>query len=127
MEQRRKRARQKRFSAERRRELVQAWRDSGLTAAEYAQQLGMAKSNLWRWSSELGDMDKPADPSPKAARVPAFAAIAIEEAAMPAKSIHHALVCELEHPSGTRVRIYRGADMDVIRLLSDVMVRGGTC
>ncbi len=78
------------------RERVDAWRSSGLTAAQFAAQNGFSASALTGWSSKL--RHRPA-PRPSA---PAFVAVVRKDAA-PVRE----LVVEV---AGARVRVTQGFD-----------------
>ena len=77
---------------------VLAWRQSGLTAAEYAEKSGVAKASLGYWSYEYDRMNR-AKPKVRLARV--------ERSAQA-----HSLVVEM---GDVRIRLERGFDGALLR------------
>ncbi|MGO9837885.1 MAG: IS66 family insertion sequence element accessory protein TnpA [Polyangiaceae bacterium] len=97
---------------------VERWKDSGLTAKEYAAELGVNAHSLswwkWRLSSAPGESGR----RPRKARRPDTAA-PLTFVELPAAS---AEPLEVVLPSSLRVRVPSGFDATALRRLLDVLV-----
>jgi len=102
---------------------VERWKDSGLTAKEYAAEVGVNAHSLvwWKWR-----LSSTAAPTSKAARAPRRAKRSSEGASaltfieLPAATGAEPL--EILLPSSLRVRVPAGFDATALRRLLDVLV-----
>lgn len=116
----------KRASRDEWRKRVARWRDSGLTATEFATETGINPRTLTFWSCVLGKEGRPAD----AARVPRKGRRAVLAAraanALPLVEIRAASSTvpagfELESPRGWRLKITSDFDGESLRRLLAVL------
>src|SRR5688572_26715411 len=97
---------------------VERWKDSGLSAAEFAIEIGVTPKALswWKWQLGKGESRKPAQRQPKRRKV-ALSPMTFVEMSTPARSD----VLELVLPSGVRIRVPAPVDFDALGRLLDVL------
>jgi hypothetical protein len=110
-----------RTSREEWRKRVERWKDSGLTAQQYATELGIKASTLQYWKHKLG---KP-EPAPgrKAERAAQAQALPSLIELQPIVTASAAAAFELELEGGRRLRIPVGFDVPSLERLLDVLAR----
>jgi hypothetical protein len=98
------------------REIVRAWRKSGLGTAEFAARRGLSPRTLawWRW--RLGQRGPAKVVSPELVRVEVA-----EESPLAGESASW----ELETAAGHTLRVYGGADGATVRLALGALLDGG--
>jgi hypothetical protein len=97
---------------------VERWKDSGLSATEFATEIGVTPKALswWKWQLGKGAKRKPARRQPKARKV-ALSPMTFVEMSAPARSD----VLELVMPNGIRVRVPAPVDSDALGRVLDVL------
>jgi transposase-like protein len=114
--------RRRRWSAEEKRSLLDAWRASGLSAREFSRREGLQKTSLWRWSRDqrLGE----SEPRKKASIT--FAPVHVANSgARPISSVER-VVAEVV-VRDVRVRVLDGADAVQVAGLVKALTGGSTC
>jgi len=96
---------------------VERWKDSGLSAAEFATEIGVSAKALswWKWQLSKGEKRKVAR-RPKAPKV-ALSPMTFVEMSAPARFD----VIELVLPSGVRIRVPAPVDSDALGRVLDVL------
>ena len=89
---------------------VERWRDSGLSAREFATEIGVEPGRLRRWKWELARTS-----AKKAASTPAKQVLPFVEVTQPAMSSEPAEPIEIVAPSGLRVRVPARFDDETLR------------
>jgi transposase-like protein len=128
----------RRFSKDERQQLVAAWHKSGLSADAFSHQVGLCRSNLWRWSRAATDngsaRGRVAGRRVQNTAATPFVELQVSRAArteQPATSARtasaHAPAFEIEGPFGFRVRIYAGADSETLRQLFELLPGAARC
>ncbi len=97
---------------------VERWKDSGLSAAEFATEIGVTPKALswWKWQLGKGESRKPAQRRPKARKV-ALSPMTFVEMSAPS----WADVLEIVLQSGVRVRVPAPVDSDALVRVLDVL------
>lgn len=109
-------------AARRWRRIVVDWRQSGLSAPQYAEKRGLSAQTLYFWSSRLGKKD--AGSGIATTPPPKFLPVAIVDAA-PAGTQEHSSALEVVLPGGEVIRVSPGADLlHLGRVVA--ALRGGT-
>lgn len=108
----------------RRRRLVRQWRRSGLTAAEFAEAVGVSVRTISRWRREAESPQRP--PSPRSAFVELVAAPAVPSvihgfAAAPSAAGTPATPISLRLGEGFELRLQPGFDADSLRRAVEVL------
>jgi hypothetical protein len=95
---------------------VERWRDSGLSAKQYAAEIGVDVSRLRHWGWRLGKRKTIADPPvPPATAISDLQFVEVPPAA--SASVSEAEPIEIVAASGLRVRVPRRFDIDALRLI----------
>jgi hypothetical protein len=97
---------------------VERWKDSGLSAAQFATEIGVSARALswWKWQLGRGEKAKPVRRRPKARRVPLSPMTFVEMSAPAASG-----ALEIVLPSGVRIRVPAGVDSDALGRVLDVL------
>jgi len=96
---------------------VERWRDSGLTAQEFANEIGVKPDRLRHWKWQLAKERQSVSGTAAAASTPALAekiAVPFVEVTAPTESKEHEPI-EIVAPSGLRVRIPTRFDDETLR------------
>ena len=109
-----------RTSREEWRKRVERWKDSGLTAQQYATELGIKASTLQYWKHKLGQPELP--PGRKAGRATRAQALPSLLELQPIVTAS-ATTFELEIGGGRRLRIPVGFDAPSLERLLEVLAR----
>jgi hypothetical protein len=103
---------------------VERWKDSGLTAKEYAAEVGISAHSLtwwkWRLSSKSGIAAKGARPRRRARKASPDTAAPLTFVELSAPTTAEPF--EIVLPSSLRIRVPSGFDATVLRRLLDVLV-----
>ena len=117
----RERRKRRQWTEDEKRDLLERWKTSGLTAKEFAAGEGVARHNLFRWRRTGGP--RPRKPRSAVTFAP-LKVLSLAGGVGEASERVAGLVLELELPSGARARVYGGADMQAAgALLSAVFGR----
>ena len=125
------RKRRRRFSEQERKQLIAAWRESGMSAAKFSERAGVNKSNLWRWASEFETTTPPRRTTAVRQAKPRFIELRVNQpmervdAAVSADG--HAPLVDVTGPLGMRVRVYAGADVETLSRLLAALSAGARC
>jgi transposase-like protein len=127
--------RRARFNKQEIQQLLAAWHKSGMSAAAFAQQAGVNKSNLWRWTRSVGQDPerrvKAGRPGRGEARGSRFIEVRVDRdskrSAAAATAPEHVPHFEIEGPFGMRVRVYPGADAETLGRLLAALPGGARC
>lgn len=95
---------------------VERWKDSGLSAAQFAAEIGVSAKALswWKWQLSKGDKAKPAQRRAKPRKV-ALSPMTFVEVGTPAQPA----ALEIVLPSGVRIRVSAQVDSEALgRVLS---------
>ena len=109
------------------RALIRSWRQSGLSAAAFARQIGVHPNRITFWKRRLALVDQPATPARPTAFIPIpdvgrGAATAAPEAAFAAQTIEAVL------PNGIRLTIHPGTAIPHLAAVIGAMSRlGAAC
>ena len=108
----------------RRRRLVRQWERSGLTAAEFAEAVGVSIRTISRWRREAASPQRP--PGPRSAFVELVAAPAVPSAihgfaAAPSAAGAHATPISLRLGEAFELRLQPGFDADSLRRAVEVL------
>jgi hypothetical protein len=97
---------------------VERWKDSGLSAAQFATEIGVSAKALswWKWKLGKGEKVKPAQRRAKARKV-AVAPMTFVEMSAPAPSS----ALEIVLPSDVRIRVPASVDSDALGRVLDVL------
>jgi hypothetical protein len=97
---------------------IERWRDSGLSAAEFATEIGVTPKALswWKWQLGKGEKRKPAQRRQKTVKV-ALSPMTFVEMSARARSD----VLEIVLPSGVRIRVPAPVDSDALGRVLDVL------
>jgi hypothetical protein len=97
---------------------VERWKDSGLSAAEFATEIGVSAKALswWKWQLGRGEKRKPAQRRPKTRKL-GLSPMTFVEMSAPAQ----AGALEIVLPSGVRVRVSTPVDSDALGRVLDVL------
>lgn len=127
------RKRRRRFSEQERKQLIAAWRESGMSAAKFSERAGVNKSNLWRWASEFESALQPRSRGGRAQRQakPRFIELRVnqpmERRDAAVSGDGHAPLFDVAGPLGMRVRVYAGADVEALSRLLAALSAGARC
>jgi transposase-like protein len=109
------------------RALIRSWRQSGLSAAAFARQIGVHPNRITFWKRRLALAEQPATPAQPTAfiqipDVSSGAAVAVPETALPAQTIEAVL------PNGIRLTIHPGTAMPYLVAVVGALSRlGAAC
>ena len=92
------------------RRIVEDWRQSGLSAREFAKGRGVSAGMIYAWSSRLGKQDAALPTAASRTTAPKFLPVAIIEDT-PAASAERPSVLEVVLPRGEVIRVSPGADL----------------
>jgi hypothetical protein len=97
---------------------VERWKDSGLSAAEFATEIGVTPKALswWKWQLGKGEKRKATQRRPRARKV-ALSPMTFVEMSAPARSD----ALELVLPSGVRILVRAPVDSDALGRVLDVL------
>jgi hypothetical protein len=97
---------------------IERWKDSGLTAAQFAAETGVSAKALswWKWQLGRGEAPKPVKRRSKA-RKPAVSPLTFVELGTPAR----ADALEVMMPSGVRIRVPAPVDSAALSHVLDVL------
>ena len=97
---------------------VERWKDSGLSAGQFASEIGVSAKALswWKWQLSRGERRKPAQRQRKTRRI-ALSPMTFVEMSAPARSD----ALEIVLPSGVRLRIPAPVDSDALGQVLDVL------
>jgi transposase-like protein len=113
--------RRRRWSAEEKRSLLEAWRVSGLSAREFSRREGLQKASLWRWRREL-ELAKSEPRKLKAAITFAPVHVAgLRPVSAAERVVAEVIVREM------RVRVLDGADAAQVAGLVKALLGGLSC
>jgi transposase-like protein len=124
-----------RYSEHERRQLIAAWRESGMSAAAFSEQAGVNKSNLWRWSSEVEPArqsrgkgtGRAAAPQAKSRFIELRVDQDAERPSAAATANGNTPLFEVAGPLGVRVRVYAGVDAETLSRLLTALSAGARC
>ena len=109
------------------RALIRSWRQSGLSAAAFARQIGVHPNRITFWKRRLALVDQPAPPAQPTAfiQIPDVdrgAAMAVPETAFAAQTIEAVL------PNGIRLTIHPGTAIPHLAAVVEALSRlGAAC
>jgi hypothetical protein len=107
------------------RALIRSWRQSGLSAAAFARQIGVHPNRITFWKRRLASVDQPATPAQSTAfiQIPNAAAEAARTAtALPAQTIETVLL------NGIRLTIHPGTAMPhLVAVIGALSRLGAAC
>jgi hypothetical protein len=97
---------------------VERWKDSGLSAAEFATEIGVTPKALswWKWQLGKGEKRKATQRRPRARKV-ALSPMTFVEMSAPARSD----ALELVLPGGVRILVRTPVDSDALGRVLDVL------
>jgi len=113
----------KRASRDEWRKRVARWRDSGLTAAEFATETGINARTLTFWSCVLGKETRSSETAPIVPTRRPRSAVGAEPTTLPLVEIQTTSAggFELESPRGWRLKVGSNFDVESLRRLLAVM------
>jgi transposase-like protein len=115
--------RRRRWSAEEKEALLNAWRASGLSAREFSRREGLQKTSLWRWSREPRQAVSAAR---KQKASITFAPVHVANAASKLVASAERVVAEVL-VRDVRVRVLAGADATQVADLVKALTGGLAC
>ena len=115
--------RRRRWSAEEKHSLLEAFRASGLSAREFSRREGLQKTSLWRWSREPGQVESETRQT-KASIT--FAPVHVASTASKRSSCSERVVAEVL-VRDVRVRVLDGADAVQVASLVKALTGGLAC
>jgi len=113
----------RRWSADEKRALLDAWQASGLSVWEFSRQKGLQKTCLWRWKRERGLNKSTTDSKPKTSVT--FAPVHVTSVTKPPSSTDR-VVAEVM-VRDVRLRVIDGADAVQVARLVKALTGGSAC